>query len=195
MYLSWLAKNYIEVLGSLAGLVYLYFSIRQIIWLWPLGIITSLLYIFVFLNSKFYAAMGLQVYYFFISIYGWYYWKKTDNPDAGENTRVVSLSFSQWIILPAITGLLTLLLGFILDEYTDSPLPFWDAFTTAGSIVATWMLARRYLENWLFWIGVDLIAIGIYTYKNLYPTVILFVVYTSMAFIGYIRWKNELKKD
>ncbi len=187
---NWLSDNYIEVLGAISGLIYLYFSIRQIIWLWPLGIITSLLYIYVFHATKFYADMGLQVYYFFISFYGWYNWiygKKGNKKLSVQNAGVRLL-----LLLTVITGLFTVIIANFLIRYTDSTLPWWDAFTTAASIPATWMLARKIIENWLFWIIIDAVSIGLYIYKGLYPTVILFTVYTSLAFAGYFKWREEL---
>ena len=196
MITDWLSKNYIEVLGAITGLIYLYFSIRQIIWLWPLGIITSLLYIYVFYKAQFYADMSLQVYYFFISIYGWYHWKH------GSGNRIVTsrypcavISFRMWVLLVAISLILTVITGYVLDNYTDSPMPYLDAFTTSASVVATWMLARKIIENWLFWIVIDAVSMGMYIYKGLYPTVILFLVYTFMAFIGYRQWKEDMNKD
>ena len=188
---NWLSQNYIEVLGALTGLIYLYFSIRQIIWLWPLGIITSLLYIYVFFKTKFYADMGLQVYYFFISFYGWFNWLYGKK---GNKKLVVQFAGRKMlIVLFILTILITYLIAFILIKFTDSPLPYWDAFTTAGSILATWMLARKIIEHWLFWIIIDGVSIGLYIYKGLYPTVILFFVYFTMALAGYIKWKEDMK--
>ena len=195
MIFSWITENYIEVLGCVTGLIYLYFSIRQIIWLWPLGILTSFLYIFVFFGSKFYAGMALQVYYLFISIYGWYYWKKGEKGNGESGIPVRTATFRDWSVFLLVTAILSGLTGYGLDKYTDSPLPYWDAFTTSGSIVATWMLARKYLENWLFWIIIDFVSMATYIYKDLYPTVLLFFVYTIMAGIGYINWKKDLQKN
>ena len=199
MVIQWLSQNYIEVLGALTGLIYLYFSIKRIIWLWPLGIITSLLYIYVFYEAKFYADMSLQVYYFFISIYGWYHWlfgkEKNVKKDKGEQIPIATIGIRYWLILISITIILTVITGYILQRYTDSPLPYWDAFTTSGSVVATWMLARKMLENWLFWIVLDLVSMGMYIYKGLVPTVILFLVYSSMAIIGYFQWKKDMIKQ
>ena len=191
MFSNWLSQNYIEVLGALTGLIYLYFSIRQIIWLWPLGIITSVFYIYVFYQTKFYADMGLQVYYFFISFYGWYNWiyGKTGN----ERLLIQHAGLKILTVLFILTVLLTYIIAKVLIEFTDSPLPYWDAFTTAGSILATWMLARKMIEHWLFWIVIDAVSIGLYIYKGLYPTVVLFFVYFSMAIVGYINWKKDLK--
>ena len=193
MSLSWLAQNYIEVLGAFTGLIYLYFSIRRLIWLWPLGIITSAFYVYIFFESKFYADMSLQFYYFFISFYGWYKWNLVKSQAGKVKIRIAGLR--QCGVYFIYTVLLTVLISFILINYTDSTIPVWDAFTTAGSILATWMLARRILENWLFWIIIDLISMGLYIYKGLYPTVVLFFVYTVMAFIGYVKWKKSLEKE
>jgi len=84
------------------------------------------------------------------------------------------------------------IIWFVLDNYTDSPAPLGDAFTTAISIVATWMLARKIIEHWILWIIADLVSMGLYIYKGLYPTVVLFAVYTAMAFIGYREWRKTL---
>ncbi|MCF8391610.1 MAG: nicotinamide riboside transporter PnuC [Bacteroidales bacterium] len=193
----WLEENIIEVLGAITGLIYLYFSVKQIIWLWPLGILTSLLYVFVFYDTKLYADMSLQVYYFFISLYGWYYWIKGGKLQSGSNEaelKVRSLNYKMWAILLAATIILTLISGYILSEYANSTLPWWDAFTTSASVVAMWMLARKILENWLFWIIIDLVSMGMYIYKGLFPTVILFFIYSSVAIIGYREWRKDLIK-
>ncbi len=196
MLITWMSGNYIELLGALTGLLYLYFSIRQIIWLWLVGMVTSLLYIYVFYHARFYADMSLQVYYFFISIYGWYHWTHGSGKNNGENELpVTGIGYGIWMGLILVSLILTAITGFILDNYTDSPMPYLDAFTTASSIVATWMLARKMIENWLFWIVIDAVSMGMYIYKGLYPTVILFLVYTFMAFIGYRQWKKNISKN
>ncbi len=182
----------IEVFGALTGLVYLYFSIRQKIWLWPLGIFTSAVYIYVFFASKFYADMGLQVYYLGISIYGWVHWLHGGGGEGQDSLPVsrTSLRMAAWMVLATLA--MFIILAVILERFTDSPLPCWDAFTTAASITATWMLARKILENWLVWILVDAVSLGLYLYKGLYPTVGLFAVYTVMAFKGYREWRKDL---
>ena len=107
---------------------------------------------------------------------------------------VKNVDFRQILVYIFFTAILTLLISLILINFTDSPLPVWDAFTTAGSIVATYMLAQRIIQNWLFWVVVDLISMGLYLYKGLYPTVVLFFVYSVMAVFGYVKWKENLKK-
>lgn len=189
-----ISDPFIEILGAITGLIYLYFSVKQNIWLWPLGMVTSLIYVYVFFQEKFYAGMSLQFYYFGISIYGWYFWQKGTGEEKGK-LPVIRAKGKEWFIFIFISLVLTWVSGYALDHYTDSPIPYWDAFTTAGSIVATWMLARKYLEHWLFWIVIDVVSIGLYIYKGLYPTVFLFFAYTGLAVLGYFQWKKEWIKN
>ena len=191
---SWIWANKIEVLGAILGLIYIFFSIRQHILTWPTGLFTSLLYTAVFFQSGFYADMGLQVYYVIISIYGWYYWLKGGKKGSQEEQVPVTkmprhLFFKSILSTVAIYAILL----FILIRFTDSTVPIMDSLTTALSITATWMLAKKYIEHWLIWIFVDLVSAGLYIYKGLWPTVVLFVVYTIMAVLGYIEWKKTIK--
>nr|WP_319266332.1 nicotinamide riboside transporter PnuC [uncultured Draconibacterium sp.] len=190
--LEWLLGNYIEILGAILGLAYIVFSIKQHIFTWPTGLLTSALYVVVFFNARLYADMGLQVYYVIISIYGWYFWitgkKQNEKKVAVKTTRKVL-----WIKLAVVSAALYELLLFILSNYTNSDVPHMDSITTSLSIVATWMLARKYLEHWLLWVFIDAFSAGLYVYKGLWATVILFIVYTIMAWLGYVEWKKDLK--
>jgi len=190
---NWIFENWLEILGVISGLIYLYFSINQKIWLWPLGIATSILYIFVYFDSKIYADMGLQFYYVGISIYGWFQWSRLNENNNKKELQISSLTLIKWVWLLIITSILFVIMAFILQKYTDSPVPYIDAFTTSASLVATWMLARKILEQWLWWVIIDAVSIGLYIYRELYITVILFTVYTILAIIGYIKWKQQLK--
>lgn len=189
--IKWLSGNYIELLGAILGIAYVFFSIRQNILTWPVGLLTSALYIWVFFYSKLYADMGLQMYYVFISIYGWYEWLRGNSSNNSDGLKVSRLSLRLGFVLALVSLLLFLLMWFILENYTDSPVPLADSLATSLSIVATWMLARKILEHWLVWIFVDAFSIGLFWYKDLLPTVILFVVYTVMAVVGFIEWRKE----
>ncbi|WP_297089573.1 nicotinamide riboside transporter PnuC [uncultured Draconibacterium sp.] len=187
---EWLLDNKIELLGAILGLSYIYFSIKQHILTWPTGLLTSLLYVIVFYNSKLYADMGLQAYYVVISIYGWYFWvkgkKQNEKKVAVKSTRKIL-----WIKLLVVSIILYAILYYVLCKYTNSDVPHMDSMTTALSLVATWMLARKYLEHWLIWIFVDAFSVGLYLYKGLWATVFLFIVYTVMAVLGYLEWKKD----
>lgn len=190
---EWLLSNKIELLGAILGILYIRFSIKQNIFTWPTGLLTSLLYVVVFSKSALYAAMGLQFYYIGISIYGWYYWLKGKNENNISLLPVRYVTKKLWIKTGVISLLIYSAILLILLKFSDSDVPFLDSLTTSFSIVATWMLAKKYIENWIIWIFVDFISIGLYMYKNLWPTVILFIVYTVMAFLGYYEWKKDIK--
>jgi len=193
--IKWLSGNYVELLGAILGIIYIFFSIRQSILTWPVGLLTSLLYVWVFFVSKLYADMGLQMYYVVISIYGWYEWLRGNQTNHSEPIRISRLSLKLGAILSVISLVIFFLIWFVLKNYTDSTVPIADSLATALSIVATWMLARKILEHWLVWIFVDAFSAGLFWYKDLLPTVFLFVVYTVMAYIGYCEWKKMFVAD
>jgi nicotinamide mononucleotide transporter len=180
----------IEIIGAVLSIVYLFFSIRKSIWLWPVGLLASVFYVLVFFYSKLYAEMGLQVYYIAVSIYGWYFWFFGKKNTKNEEVPVLTLNFKQALYYTLVFIVFYSGLFFILKNFTDSPIPDWDSLATALSLVGTWMLAKKVLENWLVWILADALCIGISFYKELYFTSGLFVVYTIMACFGYLNWKK-----
>lgn len=192
---QWALANWIEVCGMLTGFIYLWFSVRQSILTWPLGVLSSVLYIIVFYNARFYAGMGLQFYYFFISIYGWWSWMHPNSGNTNEKELQISRTDKKlWIAIVVFCILLFIVIALILKDFTDSPIPYWDSFTTSLSIVATWMLARKKFEHWLLWMVIDSVSIVLYIFRGLYPTTILFIGYSIMAVVGYMEWQKELKK-
>ena len=194
-FISWFSGNYVEVLGVVTSLVYLYFSVRQIIWLWPFGIISSALFILIFFNSKFYADMGLQVYYLGVSSYGWIYWSRGAVDQNEKSTLPVCRISRQLAMVLTVAGIAIMLgIVYVLKNFTDSDVPWGDGFTTAGSIVATWMLARKVLEHWLVWVVVDSVAAGLYFYKGLYPSFLLYLIFTIIAVVGYFQWKRSISE-
>lgn len=191
--MEWFYDHYIEVFGALTGIIYVVLEIRQSIWLWPLGLITSGIYVWVFFSTGFYADMGLQGYYVLISIYGWYWWLRGAKKSDSGTLPVVHIKWKPAAVLLLVFLFLFAAIWYILTDYTDSSVPLGDAFTTALSIVATWMLARKMIEHWILWVVADIVSMGLYIYKGLYPTVVLFAVYTLMAVIGYREWRKTLR--
>jgi len=175
---------YIEIFGALAGIVYVLLEIMKRRSMWVVGIVTSLVYIYVFAHNGFYAMAGLNIYYVAISIYGLWRWKVA--PDICRIEKRILL----FCLLAMIISFL--LLTIILGRFSDSPLPYADALITSMSIVATWMLARSYLEQWWIWIAANLLAVGVYGFQGLYPTVILYIAYTAAAIIGLYRWRKNI---
>lgn len=190
MILEYIRTNWIEIVGAILSLIYLYLSIKQKLSLWFFGIISSLFYIVIFFQTKFYADMSLQFYYVVISIYGWINWKHGDDV-AGKEMPAAQLTKRLFVNLCIATGLIYIIYYFILSRFTDSTIPKADSVVGALSIVGTWMLARKLIENWIVWIVADGLCVGLYFYKGLYPTAILFIIYTFMAAVGYWEWKKS----
>ncbi|MBN1951736.1 MAG: nicotinamide mononucleotide transporter [Bacteroidales bacterium] len=190
--MQWLSVNYIELLATLTGLIYIIFSVRGKMLLWLFGFISSALFVIVFFRSRIYADMGINVYYVLVSIYGWFHWKY-DKKRNQKTLPYARLDFRTALYLLGVSILVFIFIAFILDKLTDSDIPLPDAFTTAFSITATWMLARKIIEQWLIWIVVDLVSAGLYIYKELYPSVLLFLTYTVLAYVGYKTWVREWK--
>jgi nicotinamide mononucleotide transporter len=138
--------------------------------------------------------MGLQIYYVGISIYGWYYWIRGRGEGSSGELPVTHLTGKTALYGSLLAVGSFILLYFALSLKTDSPVPLMDALTTGLSIAATWLMARKVLENWLVWIVTDILCIGLYAWQELWPTVVLFSVYETLAVLGYIRWKQSMKK-
>jgi nicotinamide mononucleotide transporter len=193
---SWIGDNYFELIAAGLGFIAIFLQIRQNVWYWMVSIIMVSMYIYIYIDAKLYADMSLQVYYLVISIYGWYMWLfgSTIN-DHKTSLRVSSTSSRLRVILSLLSIVLFFLIAWFLIHFTNSDLPYWDSFTTSLSFIATWMLARKKIENWLIWIVVDAVSVGIYIYKELYPTAVLFLFLTVLAWVGYRQWQKDLTTE
>ncbi len=206
--ITWLSENIVEVFGAVTGIAYVILEIRRNILLWLLGILTSAVYIYVFGRNGFYAGMVLQGYYVVISIYGWYKWQGARSMEyraRGSELRAQGSEGSEpevrsdvmkidgrtaLFCLIAIMGLWGLL-WFSLDRWTDSPVPLWDGLITSLSVVATWMLTKKFLEQWYVWIMANAIAVIVYLAVGMYATAALFAVYFVMAILGVRAWSKR----
>jgi len=201
MLYDWLTNNFIEIFGAVTGIIYVFLEIRQTIWLWPVGIVTSAVYIWVFFTGKLYADMSLQGYYLVVSILGWYWWVRGSGrkgkvpPDQESELRVSRLSLKPGIILAVVFFMLYAALFEVLRRFTDSPVPAFDSFITSLSIIATWMLARKIYEHWFLWIVVNASASVLFLTRGLYPTVILYIVYCAMSFAGLKEWRKSIVSE
>ena len=192
MILDYITLNWIEITGVILSLIYIYLSIGQKISLWVFGLLSSVFYVVVFFNTKFYADMSLQLYYVVISIYGWFNWKR-GKPGSGQDLPTTRTSRRLWLQLVAVSVVIYIIYYIILARFTDSTIPKADSLVGMLSVVGTWMLAKKLLENWIVWIVADGIATGLFFYKGLYPTAILFIIYTVMAVVGYWQWQKDAK--
>lgn len=185
--------EYIEIAGAVIGLLYLYLEYRASVYLWPVGVIMPLFYIYIFFVSRFYADMGINIYYLFASIYGWIQWNKSASQE--QSLAISHMPFRYWSVALLALSILFAGIAWILIRFTDSPVPFGDSFTTALSIVAMWMLANKYIEQWGLWIVVNVVSCALYAWKGLYPTALLYVVYSIVPVFGYFKWKQLMLSE
>ena len=191
-YLLYLRDHYLEILGTLTGLVYIYYSIKKKRILWVFGGISSVFYIGVFYRAGLLAYMSLYFYYVVISIYGWFAWTPAPESNEPEQTGIRQMKARSWPVALAVTFLLFLILWRVLHYFSKADLIWADAFLTSGSIVATWLLVRKLIDNWLMFIVIDILSGLVSLYKGLPFAAILFFIYTLLAIKGYVEWKKEL---
>ena len=185
--------NWIEILAVIFGVVAVYFNTREIIWGWPTGIVGVVLSGLLFYEVRLYSDLILHILYVILGFYGWYKWLY-----GGKNQSalpVTTLSANRLLLLAALGGVGTLIIGYLFDHYTDADLAYWDAFTTSFSLVGQYMLAKKNIENWILWIVVDAVASGIYIYKELYLLSLLYFLYLGLASYGYYRWQKSIAYD
>ncbi len=190
----WIFDRSLEIIATITGFLYIIYSIERNILLWPYGIASSAIFVYVCFHAGIYADMGLYVYYVLIGFYGWYHWYQgTASSNGSKDLPVKKTTLKLGLGLFIITLFIYFILLYILKNHTSSTIPYWDSFTTAVSITATWMLTQKIMEHWILWIVVDSITIGLYYYKGLYPAITLYLVYTILAFTGYFEWNKEWK--
>lgn len=185
-----LATSWLEATAVVFGLASVWYSKQEHIWVYPTGIVSVLIYVFITYQYQLYADMGINGYYFVMSIYGWYHWTDTGNT-AKEQIPISKNSFKENVLAVVIMATSFTIIRFGLD-YTDSDVPGWDSFTTATAITGMWLMARKKLENWIAWIITDIVAVPLYLYKGLPLTSFQFLVFTALATWGYFSWKKKL---
>ena len=185
--------NYLELAGIIVGLVYIWLEYKANIWLWLAGIVMPAIYIFVYYDSGFYADMAINIYYLAAGVYGWLVWKIKGNQN---NDLPIARTPRRYILpLVLVTTVAFAIISFVLVRFTDSDVPYGDSFTTALSIAGLWLLSRKYVEQWIIWIVVDMVCAVLYVYKGLYMTGALYLLYTVIAVAGYFKWLKLMKYE
>lgn len=181
-------KLVLQIVGTLLGLIYLWLEYKANIWVWIIGAIMPLVHGILYLESGIYADAAMQLYYVAAGVYGLIVWKRKPRK-SGDG--VIRHTPRGWIVpLVAVYALLHVALYYILMEFTDSRVPLFDSMSTALSIVAMWMLSRKLVEQWLVWLVVDMISVGLYIYKGIPITALLYTLYCVLAVLGYLRWRK-----
>lgn len=183
--------TWLEVLACVLALAMVGCNIREKHWGWPLAIVSSLLYFEVFARSKLYGDAALQIFFAVVALWGWFQWLRGVRAD-GSALKVVRLSPRGLACTVGAGLVLWPLTGLFLLGYTDTDVPWWDAFPTAWSLVGQFLLGRKYLENWAVWIVVNIVSVGLFAYKGLWLTVALYCVFVALSIVGWRTWKARL---
>lgn len=189
-------KLVLQLAGIVLGLLYLWLEYRANIWLWAVSIVMPVVHGVLYYRSGLYADMAMNVYYVIAGFYGWIVWLRGSGGKSDKPVLRISKTPLHLGGILTVVGLLVWgAIYFILVHYTDSTVPVLDSLTTAMSIVALWMLSRKYLEQWLVWLAVDAISYGLYIYKGIPFTAGLYGLYTILAVAGYMRWRRVMLSE
>jgi nicotinamide mononucleotide transporter len=181
----------LELIAASLGLISVGLTVVENVWCWPVGVVMVALYSVIFWRSKLYADAGLQVIYFVLQFYGWYEWLYGSK---GHTPLPVSRASPRLLLALGLLGVVaTAAMGTALWHWTDQSFPYGDSTVVVFSLIAQWMMARKFLEHWLVWIGVDVLAVGIYWRKDLHPTAVLYGVFLAMCVAGLVSWRRSLR--
>lgn len=187
-------KLTLQIIGVVLGLLYLYFEYKANIWLWVIGLIMPIVHGTLYFRQGLYADFSMELYYILAGIYGLVAWRRGDKKSKSE----LKISYTPRVAWVAIVGVYVLLhatIYMLLVTFTDSNVPFWDSLTTSLSVVAYWLLSRKYVEQWLVWLAVDVITVGLYIYKDIPLTAGLYALYSALAIAGYMRWRRVIESE
>ena len=193
MIFNFIFQNWIEVTAVILAILYLVLAVNQNIVCWLAGILSSVLYFFIMRSAGLYMEAYLQIFYVFMGFYGWSQWRigaRTSNNFVVNTWNKLQHFYALSLIL-----ILSAISGFLLKLFTDAALPFFDALVTCGAVVATYMVAKKLLENWIYWLVIDLISILLFISRGLLPTAFLFGIYIVIIFFGYKSWNKILKES
>lgn len=179
-----------EAIAMILAIAYILLAIKQSLWCWPAAFFSTLIYTVLFYDVSLLMDSVLNAYYLIMAVYGWYSWKYGGKLQQ-EELAVSTYGLSKNIKIIGILTIVSLCFGYIMANYTSADFAYVDSFTTVFAIFTTYMLAKKILENWIYWIVIDAISIYIYIQKGLNLTAILFVIYTVLAFVAYKDWKKE----
>ena len=179
----------LEWIAVISSLFYVLLIARKTIKGWFFALISSAIYVYLCFVNDYFLESALQIFYFGMGVYGWLTWQKTRN----DVQFIRRWKLKYHLINVVISALLTVLLGFIFSVYTSQKLPYLDAFTTVFSIAATFMVTRKVLENWIYWIVIDVLSIQLYAYRNLNLTAVLFALFTIIAIVGFFKWRKAYR--
>ncbi|BBM03148.1 nicotinamide riboside transporter PnuC [Microbulbifer sp. GL-2] len=182
-----------EIAAVVLALSYLLLAMREKISCWYAAFASTAIYLFLFWDVSLLMESALQVFYLVMAVFGWWQWRS--HRDKQQDLKIHRWPLkTHFLVLTSVSGL-TLLLGYILENTTNAALPYLDSFTTLGAMVTTYMVTRKVLENWIYWILVDGVSIYLYMDRGLYLTAALFLLYVILVIVGFFQWYAIYKND
>jgi len=188
---------WLELLAMLLSLAYVILAAKGSLWCWPAAFISTALYTYIFYDVLLLMDSALNAYYLLMAVYGYWQWsKKTDQKtNDSDELAIVSWGFNWHITACFILATIALALGYFMANFTPAAFPYLDTFTTVYAVFATYLVTQKVLENWLYWIVIDLVSIYLYIEKQLIPTTVLFVIFVVVATYGYTKWLKLYKQS
>ena len=186
-------NSLLELTAVVFAIAYLVLAVRENILCWFAAGVSTFIFLYIFWDVKLYMESGLQVYYLAMAVFGWNQWRRAN--DGSTSLQVSMWRMQQHLIALALIALLTFISGYLLNSGSDAQLPYLDSFTTWGSVVTTYMVTRKILENWIYWLVIDSISIYLYIDRELYFTAMLFVVYIAITFFGWFSWSKKYQPN
>ncbi|MGZ5158067.1 MAG: nicotinamide riboside transporter PnuC [Caldimonas sp.] len=192
-FVAWGAPvTWLELLAFVLAVAMVVCNIRVNVVGWPLAIVSSLLYFLLFWKSRLYGDASLQIFFALVAAWGWWQWLRgTDASGRALQVRELGRR-GRWIALGAL-ALAWPATGLFLRRFTDTDVPWWDAFPTSASVLGQWLLGRKYVENWPTWIAVNTVGVALFAYKGLWLTVVLYALFVAMSFAGWNAWRRLLR--
>jgi nicotinamide mononucleotide transporter len=182
-----------EMLAVFLSVSYLLLAIKQNLWCWFAAFFSTLIYSILFFDASLLMDSALNIFYLVMAIYGWYSWKYGNIKAQDEELKITTYGIKKNIKIIVILTFISIILGYIMANYTSADFAYLDTFTTVFAVFSTYMLTKKVLENWIYWVVIDSVSIYIYIHKAFYITAVLFVIYTILAYLAYIKWKKEYK--
>ena len=182
-----------EMLAVFLSISYILLAIKQNLWSWVAAFFSTLIYSILFFDASLLMDSALNIFYLVMAVYGWYSWKYGNIKAQNEQLQITTYGITNNFKIIGILILISIVLGYIMANYTSADFAYLDTFTTVFAVFATYMLAKKVLENWIYWVVIDTVSIYIYIQKGFYLTAVLFAIYTVLACVAYIQWKKEYK--
>jgi nicotinamide mononucleotide transporter len=191
------AMSLMEVAAVVFAMAYLLLAVRENVLCWLFAFLSTAIYTVLFWDVSLLMESALNVYYMAMAVYGWHQWTRggTNGDDEPHALAIRSMSGQQHALVIAVIAILCIVSGYLLSEHSTAAWPYVDSFTTWASVITTYLVARKYLQNWLYWIVIDTVSIPLYIDRGLNLTALLFVAYVVIAVIGYFKWREHLRLD